>query len=187
MRDYGVGWTCNPNTGQTVVRVTSTGDFLDDRRLFRVLSRLISTNLWFRDPSCPYSYNLKDRSVKAKVGKYHVDALPDTGAQCNLISSHLAEKAGLVPSEGTQLAIRLPTGKQVLSSGSVKIPFSFLGEANEYMLEFWVIPGCKSDLILSRRFLDATETLTKFTHRITTTTRKEASRYRLNLLGDEFH
>ncbi|EEU39902.1 uncharacterized protein NECHADRAFT_79593 [Fusarium vanettenii 77-13-4] len=129
--------------------------------------------------------DLKDYSVKAKVGKHHVDALPDTGAQCNLISLQLAEKAGLVPRKGTEQAIRLPTGKQVSSPGAVRIPFSFLGEAKEYMLKCWIIPGCNRDLILSREFLDATKTLTKFIHRITSKIRKVTRRHRLNLLGDE--
>ncbi|KAL2693590.1 hypothetical protein Neosp_000150 [[Neocosmospora] mangrovei] len=129
--------------------------------------------------------DLKDYSVKAKVGKHNVDALPDTGAQCNLISPQLAEKAGLVPRKGTEQAIRLPTGKQVSSPGAVRIPFSFLGEAKEYMLKCWVIPGCNRDLILSRGFLDATKTLTKFAYRITSTIRKVTRGRRLNLLGDE--
>ncbi|KAF5673452.1 hypothetical protein FHETE_3366 [Fusarium heterosporum] len=133
-----------------------------------------------------WSRGLKDYMVEARVGKHRVDALADTGAQSNFVSAQFVEKLGLIPDDRTTNRIQLPGGKQVLSPSTVKIPFSFRGEREEYMLDCWVIPGCTRDLILSGPFLRTTKTLTTFKNRIKMSLRRSLrTRLHCNLLGDE--
>ncbi|EXA43131.1 hypothetical protein FOVG_08159 [Fusarium oxysporum f. sp. pisi HDV247] len=128
---------------------------------------------------------LKDYRVKAKVGEYEVDALPDTGAKYNFISQQFVAKGCLVPDNTTPEAIQLPCGKTVISPGTVKVPFVFQGEIKKYMLDCRILPGCTSDLVLSGSFLRATKTLTKFKNRIQGVLRKLKTCPRVSLLGNE--
>jgi hypothetical protein len=133
-----------------------------------------------------FSSGLKDYRVEARVGEYQVDALADTGAQSNFISAQFVDKVGLVPEDRIPNRIQLPGGKQVLSPGTVKVPFSFHGELEEYMLDCWIMPGCTSDLILSGPFLRVTKTLTTFKNRIKESIRQiPRTRFRINLVGNE--
>lgn len=130
--------------------------------------------------------SLKDYRVEASIGKQRVDALADTGAQSNFISQQFVEKLGIVSDDGIPRKIELPGGKQVLSPGTVKVPFSFFGEVKEYLLDCLIIPGCTSELILSGAFLRATKTLTTFKSRIKEKIRQiKKSTLRLNLVGNE--
>ncbi|KAM0080527.1 hypothetical protein ACKRZS_007329 [Fusarium odoratissimum] len=128
---------------------------------------------------------LKDYRVKAKVGEYEVDALPDTGAKYNFISQQFVVKGCLVPDNTTPEAIQLPCGKTVISPGTVKVPFVFHGEIKTYMLDCRILPGCTSDLVLSGSFLRATKTLTKFKNRIQGVLRNLKTCPRVSLLGNE--
>ncbi|KAL7765805.1 hypothetical protein ACKLNR_003721 [Fusarium oxysporum f. sp. zingiberi] len=128
---------------------------------------------------------LKDYRVKAKVGEYEVDALPDTGAKYNFISQQFVVKGCLVPDNTTPEAIQLPCGKTVISPGTVKVPFVFQGEIKKYVLDCRILPGCTSDLVLSGSFLRATKTLTKFKNRIQGVLRNLKTCPRVSLLGNE--
>ncbi|KAH7485991.1 hypothetical protein FOMA001_g5011 [Fusarium oxysporum f. sp. matthiolae] len=128
---------------------------------------------------------LKDYRVKAKVGEYEVDALPDTGAKYNFISQQFVVKGCHVPDNTTPEAIQLPCGKTVISPGTVKVPFVFQGEIKKYVLDCRILPGCTSDLVLSGSFLRATKTLTKFKNRIQGVLRNLKTCPRVSLLGNE--
>ncbi|KAJ4017493.1 hypothetical protein NW752_001399 [Fusarium irregulare] len=129
---------------------------------------------------------LKDYRVNGRAWEHRVNALPDTGAQSNFISSQFVEKVGFVPDSRNPRRIQLPGAKEVLSPGTVKVPFSFHGELETYLLDCWIIPGCTNDLILSGPFLRATETLTKFKNRIKESIRQiKHTSLRLSLLGNE--
>ncbi|KAH7184789.1 uncharacterized protein B0J16DRAFT_340467 [Fusarium flagelliforme] len=136
-------------------------------------------------PSTDFS-GPKDYRVQSSIGNHQVNALADTGAQSNFISAQFVKKVGLVPDDRNSRRIQLPGGKQVLSPGTVKVPFSFARELEEYQLDCWIIPGCTSDLILSGTFLRATETLTKFKKRVKETlSQTKQTCLRLRLLGNE--
>ncbi|KAG9501961.1 hypothetical protein J7337_007668 [Fusarium musae] len=128
-----------------------------------------------------------DYIVKGLVGslRHQIDALPDTGAKRNFVSQQLVEKPGLVPKVRIKERFRLPTGATVESSGTVDVPFTFLGEAENYLLDCCILPKCTQDLILCQAFLKATGTLTKFTGRITKSLRKFTSRLRFSLIEDD--
>ncbi|KAF5669474.1 hypothetical protein FCIRC_9243 [Fusarium circinatum] len=134
-----------------------------------------------------YSGGSTDYTVKGYVGpdRYQIDALPDTGAKRNFIAQQLVDNLGLVPKVHTEEEFRLPTGATIESCGRVDVPFRFLGESEDHLLDCCILPKCTQDLILCQAFLRATGTLTKFTHRITKSLRKSAPRFRFNLIEDD--
>ncbi|KAH7161443.1 hypothetical protein EDB81DRAFT_784780 [Dactylonectria macrodidyma] len=136
-------------------------------------------------PARGSSGDLKDYSVRARVGAHEVDALPDTGAKYNFISQQFVEKVRLVPDDTAPEAIQLPGGSTIISPGSVRVPFVFHGEIKTYMLDCRILPSCTSDLILSGSFLRATDTLTKFKNRIRERLRNLKNCLRVSLLGNE--
>ncbi|KXH47978.1 hypothetical protein CNYM01_02566 [Colletotrichum nymphaeae SA-01] len=125
-------------------------------------------------------------SIAAKAGTEFIEALPDTGAQFNIISAHLAQKLRLEPKSHTERLIQLPTGGDVLSPGCLKVPFSFRGEKKVTNLTCFILPHISHDLVLSGAFLRATETLlTKYKSRITAAVRQCSKRLGLRLIGNE--
>ncbi|KAF5987547.1 hypothetical protein FBULB1_1936 [Fusarium bulbicola] len=140
-----------------------------------------------KSPAKTYSSASTDYIVKALVGteRHQVDALPDTGAKRNFVSQQLVDQLELVPEVRIKERFRLPTGATVESSGTVNVPFTFLGESENYLLSCCILPKCTQDLILCQAFLKATGTLTKFTRRITKSLRKFTSRLRFNLIEDD--
>ncbi|KAF5586665.1 uncharacterized protein FSUBG_12052 [Fusarium subglutinans] len=134
-----------------------------------------------------YSSSSTDYTVKGYVGadRYQIDALPDTGAKRNFIAQQLVDKLGLVPKAHTEAEFRLPTGATVESCGRVDVPFRFVGESEDHLLDCCILPKCTQDLILCQAFLKATSTLTKFAHRITKSFRTSAPRFRFNLVEDD--
>ncbi|KAF4784285.1 hypothetical protein HER10_EVM0006429 [Colletotrichum scovillei] len=151
-----------------------------------------SRNLdWRKDTFClnvplnfPRSTSRCTYSIAAKAGTEFIEALPDTGAQVNIISARLAQKLRLEPQSQTERLIQLPTGGQVESPGRLEVPFTFGEEDKVTNLECFILPHSTHDLILSGPFLRATETLTKYRNRIVTDFRhKKSRRIGLRLLG----
>ncbi|KAK7459911.1 hypothetical protein Landi51_00160 [Colletotrichum acutatum] len=58
----------------------------------------------------PISTGRLEYKIGARMGMEHIEALPDTGAQVNAISTRLAAKLRLKPKANTKKLIRLPTG-----------------------------------------------------------------------------
>ncbi|KAF4992783.1 hypothetical protein FGRMN_6936 [Fusarium graminum] len=161
-------------------------EYLKDLCRYRIEDDDIRDREVWTSLSTRFSNGLTDYRVEAIVGKHRVGALADTGAQSNFISVQLVEKLGLTLDNGIPKTTQLPGGKQLLSLGTVKVPFSSHGELEEYMLDCWVIPGCTSDLILSGPFLRATKTLTTFTNRTKEPMHRSfRTQLRFNLVGNE--
>ncbi|EMT67635.1 hypothetical protein FOC4_g10005740 [Fusarium odoratissimum] len=182
-----------------------SGDLIDDERgqyipfgftavqldrLF-TLKSIIKANAVLQpaleSPPQTYSSGRVEYRVKALVGsdRHQIDALPDTGAKRNFVSQQLVGKLGLIPKVSTKEEFRLPTGATIKSCGTVDVPFIFLGESEQHMLDCCILSKCRQDLILCQAFLKATGTLTKFTHHITKSLRKFATRLRFNLIGND--
>ncbi|RSL68647.1 hypothetical protein CEP54_002748 [Fusarium duplospermum] len=127
-----------------------------------------------------------DYIAEGLVGEHQVNGLVDTGAERNFVSAQFVQKTGLIPYESNTKTVQLAGGRETESTGSVKVPFSFLGEPKQHILDCWIIPKCTSELILSAGFLRVTQTLTKFKDRITRMKRSGfRSRLRMNLIGEE--
>jgi len=67
----------------------------------------------------------------------------------------------------------------------VKVPWKFAGESSPFDVVFSVLPKCTHPVILGKDFLKVTETLTRFTHRITSKLRAFAAPKSLHLLGPQ--
>ncbi|KAJ2983890.1 hypothetical protein NQ176_g375 [Zarea fungicola] len=104
--------------------------------------------------------------VSGTLNKVAVGALPDWGSTVNAVSEDFAKRHGLEIDTNHVEAIPLLGGHVVESIGRVVGQFKFKGEKDTYRLEFNVLRNSLHDVILGRRFLDMTETLTKNSHRI---------------------
>ncbi|KAK4032542.1 hypothetical protein C8A01DRAFT_20385 [Parachaetomium inaequale] len=98
------------------------------------------------------------------------------------------EDKGLTTRHGFKAApVQLASGKSVTSITRVFILWRFDNEREHtaHWLDCLVLPKCAHDLILGDAFLRATETLTKFKHRISTTLRSLGTKLlrRLNYMG----
>ncbi|KAL2208413.1 hypothetical protein CC79DRAFT_1366623 [Sarocladium strictum] len=114
----------------------------------------------------------------------HIQAFPDNGADRCSISPQLAAKLGLEMTPGTENILRLPNRSHIQSPGMVELSWRFGEEPEERKLQCWVVPGCVHDLILGSPFLRATQTLTKFAHRIKSKLVNPHGRLHVRLLGD---
>lgn len=96
-----------------------------------------------------------------------VEALADTGANCNAISASCARERQLTPDPGsTQARIRLPSGKYCTSLGTTTLQFRFKGEDRIHNVECNIVPRLQQACVLALDFLRTTETLTNFKSRL---------------------
>ena len=95
-----------------------------------------------------------------------VDALPDTGSSVDAISEDFAKLHDLNVTLAETQSIRLLGGHVAESVGRAVGDFRFRGEKHVYRREFHVLRNSVYDLVLGRKFLDQTKTLTEFCHRI---------------------
>lgn len=126
----------------------------------------------------------RQRYVDGSLHGTNVQAFPDNGADRCAISPKLVSKLELSPQPGTEETFRLPNGKHICSPGVVYLPWKFAGEEGTHNLPCWIVPGCVHDLVLDSTFLEETQTLTKFSHRIKSKIVRENIRQRVCLLGD---
>jgi hypothetical protein len=97
-----------------------------------------------------------------------VAAFPDSGSSRDFVShyfvkTHLA--AHNIDSTSSS-SIKLPNGNIIRTIGNIKLPFQCEGESVAYVRTFAVLASCVHDVVLGKPFLRATETLTKFRHRL---------------------
>ncbi|KAL5083488.1 hypothetical protein Trisim1_001418 [Trichoderma cf. simile WF8] len=108
----------------------------------------------------------KQYYVAGMVNKIPIEAFPDTGADKCFISSKLASHLGLHPVPGTQERITLANKKVVESLWMVQVPWEFAIKRKKHMMKCWILPTSIHDLVLGRSFLEATNTLKKYSKRI---------------------
>jgi predicted aspartyl protease len=129
----------------------------------------------------------KDYFVDGTINGAPVDALPDTGAGACFISPKIASSLNLVPNDREKRTVRLANGALVESPGTVDVKWRFDKQLNDIPVKCWVLPGCVHDMILGKRFLDATKTLTKFRKRIKSRLMDVSRRLRLQRIEVERH
>jgi len=95
-------------------------------------------------------------------GKHSVCAVPDTGAEQNVLSADCATRYRLVlDTAGGKKRFVLPNGRETWSEGTVKALWSFDGEPDlPFQTSFEVLCGCPSDVIFGSAFLRQTATMT---------------------------
>jgi predicted aspartyl protease len=95
-----------------------------------------------------------------------ISAFPDTGAAANFMSLHYANNHGLKLDRASSSHVRLGNGSTVSTVGTTTSVFSFAGEKAAHTLTFNVLRTSVHDVVLGSPFLKATETLTRYAHRI---------------------
>ncbi len=95
-----------------------------------------------------------------------VSAFPDYGSDLDILSANFVAEHGLLINKATRHSVKLPNGKIIRTIGTVSSPFAFKDEKTTHDRDFHVLPGSIHDIVLGRPFLKATQTLTKFMHRL---------------------
>lgn len=91
-------------------------------------------------------------------------SIPDTGSQRNMMSPNAARQLNLeVDERAPPQDLQLADGRVVHSSGRVSTQYSFPGqESTPLGIQFDVMRDLVASIIVGQRFLDTTETLTKY-------------------------
>jgi hypothetical protein len=122
--------------------------------------------------------------ISGRLQGAHVSTFPDTGAAANYISLSYAQSHGLAINKNIQKSVRVGDGSLISIIGTTKLQFSFAGESTSYPLTFHVLRNSVHNVILGGPFLRATETFTRFGHRVGRNIRKSVS-HRICFLGSQ--
>jgi len=95
-----------------------------------------------------------------------INALGDSGAKHNFMNEDFALRSGLEVDRADVRKVRIGSGLEITTKGSVTSTFRFQDEYDYYSLVFHILPNSLHDVILGKPFLGVTQTLTKFFHRI---------------------
>ncbi|KAG7045269.1 hypothetical protein JMJ77_0009353 [Colletotrichum scovillei] len=100
-----------------------------------------------------------------------VNAIPDTGAGCNLMSSSLAKGLGLEPPPGLPEAqdtgLRMANGKTIMSAGTINAVWNFAYDPDKsWNIAFQVINDLAHDVILGSEFLTTSGTMNQYRARL---------------------
>jgi hypothetical protein len=128
------------------------------------------------------AYTASEPFIKARLGENEVSAFPDTGAAANFVSLQYVKSHGLNIDRKSSSLVKLGNGSTVSTLGTTKSLFSFAGEKAAHTLLFNVLRTSVYDVVLGSPFLQATETLTRYAHRIGRRCR-EAHSHRVCALG----
>jgi predicted aspartyl protease len=120
--------------------------------------------------------------IEVFLNEEKVSAFPDTGASGNFVSLTYVERHGLEIDRTSSSNVRLGNGKTIDTIGTITSLVSFAGEKSTHALLFNVLRRSVHDVVLGSPFLKATETLTRYAHRIERRWRKAFS-HRVCALG----
>ncbi|RYP79069.1 hypothetical protein DL771_000047 [Monosporascus sp. 5C6A] len=123
--------------------------------------------------------------VPGTVNGVPVNALPDWGSAVEAVSEDFARRHGLKIKATDIQSIRLLGGHSAESVGRIVGHFKFQGEKHVYRREFHVLRKSVYDLVLGKKFLDQTKTLTEYYHRIVERIRPCVQKGRRLFLLDE--
>ncbi|ORY06038.1 hypothetical protein BCR34DRAFT_41787 [Clohesyomyces aquaticus] len=113
-----------------------------------------------------------------------VEAFPDTGSELDILSLGFVNQIDAGVNATGARTIELPTGHTIRTLGTVNVAILFEGESTVYRQTFHVLKSSRHKMILGKPFLETTQTLTKFAHRIRERlTSLATSIPRLHLLG----
>jgi len=146
-----------------------------------------------RPPARPSLVKKPARSIRVLEGfvdgKY-VQAKPDTGAQANFMSLSFAESLGLaLDQEDLEFRIGFPmaNGQKIWSVAQVSARWRFKNAMSDsYELKFFVLEKLTYDVVIGDEFLQATQTMSVYDHRLSWAPRSKSILHirHVNLLGD---
>ncbi|KAJ9667111.1 hypothetical protein H2201_002630 [Coniosporium apollinis] len=116
-------------------------------------------------------------TIETETGPATVMSCPDTGSEENIISEDLAHSLGLAMFDDAadRRFFELANGKRVQSVGRVQASCRFVSESSispDLACIFYVFRNVATDLIMGRKFLGETETLTAHRERLVRLSRR---------------
>lgn len=108
----------------------------------------------------------EEPTINGHLQETNVSAFPDTGASANFISLPYAQKHSLAIDKTSRKRVKVGDGSTIRVVGTTTLPFSFAGETAKHDLTFHVLRKSVHDVILGSAFLQASETFTRFAHRV---------------------
>jgi predicted aspartyl protease len=108
----------------------------------------------------------EEPTISGHLQGAHVSAFPDTGAASNFISLPYARRHGFAIDEKFLDRVKIGDGSEICVVGTTTLLFSFAGEETKHDLTFHVLRKSVHDVILGGAFLRASETFTRFAHRV---------------------
>ena len=107
------------------------------------------------------------RGLASFVNGEHLSVIADTGSTQNIVSAVYAEERKLIIDK-TSCSLKLGNSSIVQSMGTVNVDYAFAEEPSKvYKLTCHVLLSCIYDMILGNAFLVATETFSRYRHRLT--------------------
>lgn len=126
----------------------------------------------------------RQRYIPLSIRDQEIHAFPDNGSELDIVSRRFAKKHQLAVDRADIRTVILPNGRTLSTMGTATLQFHFKGEKESFRRTFHVLKNSIYDVVLGRSFLDATETLGTFMHRIKTKTASWFSKLpRVHLLG----
>jgi hypothetical protein len=104
--------------------------------------------------------------IRAQLNENEISVFPDTEAAGNFMSLQYAKAHGLKIDRKSSRLVKFGNGSTVSTLGTTTSLFSFAGEESAHSLLFNVLRTSVYDVVLGSPFLKATETLTRYAHRI---------------------
>ena len=151
--------------------------------------QICNGDLPFKGQSRRYVTKERPTEVLALEGFIHgnkVSAVPDTGAEVNIMSLPFFKSLGLRDIDRrptSRVSLRLGNGKTVRSLGQVLAPWRFKNEnSKSFMLTFHILANSVSDVLIGNAFLRSTEIMSTNRHRLSRVPRATRASY-VNLLG----
>jgi hypothetical protein len=126
----------------------------------------------------------RQRYIPLSMRDQEIHAFPDNGSELDIVSRRFAKKHQLSVDRGDIRTVMLPNGRTISTKGTATLLFRFQGEKKSFRRIFHVLKNSIHDVVLGRSFLETTETLTTFIHRIKTKAASWFSKLqRVHLLG----
>jgi predicted aspartyl protease len=108
----------------------------------------------------------EEPTISGHLNGADVSVFPDTGAAANFISLPYAQRRGLAVDENLRAHVKVGNGWPIPIIGTTRLQFAFAGEPEIHSLTFHVLRQSVHDIILGSAFLHASETFTRFAHRV---------------------
>jgi len=130
------------------------------------------------------------RVLEGFVNGKHVQAKPDTGAQANFMSLSFAERLGLALDQEdfeSRIGFPMANGQKIWSVAQVSARWRFKSAVlDSYELKFFVLEKLTYDVVIGDEFLQATQTMSVYDHRLSWAPRSKSTLHirHVNLLGD---
>jgi hypothetical protein len=139
------------------------------------------------DSTAKASDSFEEPTISGRLLDFDVSAFPDTGAATNFISLPYARQRGLRIDENVRKRVKVGDGSTIRVVGTTTLPFTFAGEPEKHNLTFHVLRKSVHDVVLGSTFLRASETFTRFAHRVGRRIREAVGNgiHRVHFLGSQ--